>query len=48
MAAKILTGEADIAEMEIAYDPSPVKKYNPEICQQLGIEAPEGYTAYEG
>ena len=48
MAAKILTGEADIAEMEIAYDPSPVKKYNHEICQQLGIEAPEGYTAYEG
>ena len=46
MAAKILTGEADIAEMEIAYDPNPVKKYNPEICQQLGIEAPEGYEAY--
>ena len=48
MAAKILTGEADIATMAVEYDPSPVKKYNPEICEQLGIEAPEGYTAYEG
>ncbi|MBQ1380663.1 MAG: ABC transporter substrate-binding protein [Ruminococcus sp.] len=48
MAAKILTGEADISEMAIEYDPNPVKKYNPEICEQLGIEAPEGYVAYEG
>ena len=28
MAAQILTGEADISEMPIAYDPNPVKKYN--------------------
>lgn len=43
MAVQILKGEADISEMAIAYDPNPVKKYNPEICQELGIEIPEGY-----
>ena len=48
MAAKVLTGEADISEMAIEYDPDPVKKYNPAICEQLGIEVPEGYVAYEG
>ena len=47
MAAKILTGEADIETMEIQYDPNPVKKYNPDICEQLGIDAPEGYVASE-
>lgn len=29
MAAKILTGEANISEMPIEYFPDPVKKYNP-------------------
>ena len=48
MAAKVLTGEADIAEMAVQYDPNPVKKYNPTICDQLGIEIPDGYVAYEG
>lgn len=43
MAVKILKGEADISTMEIAYDPNPVKKYNPTICQELGIEIPEDY-----
>ncbi len=43
MAVQILTGEADISEMAIAYDPNPVKKYNPEICQELGIEIPADY-----
>ena len=42
MAAKVLTGEADIAEMPIAYaEASSV--YNPEICAALGITPPEGY-----
>ena len=45
MAVKVLTGEADISEMAIAYDDKPVKKYNPTICQELGITAPEGYEA---
>lgn len=47
MAAKILKGEADISTMKIEYDPNPVKKYNPTICQQLGITVPDGYTAAE-
>ena len=42
MAAKILTGEADIAQMPIEYaDFSRI--YNPEICEQLGLTPPEGY-----
>ena len=43
MAAKILKGEADISEMAIAYDPNPVKKYNAALCEELGIQIPEGY-----
>ena len=46
MAAKILTGEADIAEMAIEYAPV-TKKYNATICDALGLTAPEGYVAIE-
>ena len=45
MAAKILTGEANISEMPIEYFPDPVKKYNPAICEALGITIPEDYVA---
>ena len=45
MAARILTGEADISEMPIEYDTNPVKKYNKTICDELGIKIPEGYEA---
>ena len=45
MAAKILTGEANISEMPIEYFPDPVKKYNPAICEVLGITVPEDYVA---
>ena len=45
MAAKILTGEANISEMPIEYFPNPVKKYNPAICEALGITVPEDYVA---
>ena len=45
MAAAILKGEANISEMPIAYDSNPVKKYNKTFCEELGIPAPEGYTA---
>lgn len=44
MAADILEGKASIESMAIAYDPNPVKKYNQEICNALGITVPEGYT----
>ena len=41
MAAKILTGEADISEMPIEYaDYSFI--YNPEICNALGLTPPSG------
>ena len=42
---KILKGEADISTMAIEYYPNPVKKYNAEICSELGITVPEGYEA---
>ena len=44
MAAKILTGEADISTMPIEYAPA-TAKYNPTICEALGLTAPEGYVA---
>ena len=44
MAAKILTGEADISTMAIEYAPA-TKKYNAEICAELKLEVPEGYVA---
>ena len=47
MAVKILTGESDISEMPIEYVPNPVKKYNPTLCESLGITVPEDYVAIE-
>lgn len=44
MAAKILTGEADISTMPIAYAPA-TSKYNAEICADLNLTPPEGYVA---
>ena len=45
MAAKILTGEADISTMPIEYAPNFTKKYNAANCEALGIKIPEGYEA---
>ena len=45
MAAKILKGEANVAEMPIEYAPQFTKKYNPTICEALGIEVPSDYEA---
>lgn len=47
MAAKILKGEAKVAEMPIEYAPNFTKKYNKEICEELGITIPDGYEAIE-
>lgn len=47
MAAKILKGEASISEMPIEYASKPTKKYNKEICDELGITVPDGYVAIE-
>ena len=48
MAAKILTGEADISEMPVEYYQNPVKKYDAARCELLGITVPDDYTAIEG
>ena len=48
MAVKVLTGEADISTMPVAYYPDPVKMYNPTLAKALNVEIPEGYTAIEG
>ena len=48
MAAKILSGEANVAEMPIEYAPQVTRKYNPATCEALGLTAPEGYAAIEG
>lgn len=47
MAAKILTGEANISEMPIEYAPQFTKKYNASICESLGITVPDDYVAIE-
>ena len=43
MAAKVLTGEADISEMPIAYAEAS-KVYNSELCAELGLTPPAGYA----
>ena len=45
MAAKVLKGEADISTMPIEYAATSTPKYNPAICEALGLTAPEGYAA---
>ena len=42
MAAKILTGEADVSTMPVEYAPA-TPKYNAEICEDLGRTVPDGY-----
>lgn len=43
MAAKILTGEADISTMPVEYAPNVTKMYNAANCETLGLTMPEGY-----
>jgi putative ABC transport system substrate-binding protein len=45
MAAKVLTGEAKVSEMEIGYAETVTPKYNEAICADLGIAPLEGYVA---
>ena len=47
MAAQVLTGEADISTMPIEYAPQFTKKYNADICADLGLEIPSDYVAVE-
>lgn len=43
MAYDILVNGADVSSMEIAYAENIEKKYNKEICTELGINIPEDY-----
>lgn len=47
MAYEILVNGADPATMEIAFAPNVTKKYNAQICADLGITPPEGYVAID-
>lgn len=47
MAYDILVNGEDISAMEIQYAPTLTKKYNADICSQLGLTAPEGYEAID-
>ena len=45
MAAKILTGEADISTMPVKFAPTATKQANMANCEKLGITVPADYTA---
>lgn len=47
MAYDILVNGADIKEMEVKFAPNVTKKYNKEICDELGITIPDGYVVIE-
>ena len=48
IAARVLLGGEYVGDIPIAYDDTPVKKYNPEICEELGIAVPDGYEPIGG
>ena len=45
MAYEILVEGKDIKEMDVRFAPNVTQKYNPEICEKLGVTIPEGYEA---
>ena len=47
MAVKILNGESRIEEMPIQYFENPVRKFNPEVCDLLGVSVPEDFEPIE-
>lgn len=47
MAAQVLTGEADISEMAISYADNFTPKYNPVICEALGVTVPDSYEVID-
>lgn len=47
MAAKILTGEADISSMPIGYFPDPLRKYNPDLAELYNVQISDDYVAIE-
>ncbi len=47
MAYEVLVNHADVSKMEVKYAPNTTKKYNKEICDELGIKIPDDYVAIE-
>ena len=47
LAAKVLTGEADISTMPVEYAPQVTKKYNAANCEALGVTVPDDYVVME-
>lgn len=47
MAIQILIDGEDIANLPVQYATDFTKKYNAEICEQLGIEVPADYIPLE-
>lgn len=47
MAYEILVEGKDIATMDVRYAPNVTKKYNADICAELGITVPDDYVAIE-
>ena len=45
MAAQVLTGAVEIAELPVGYAETVTPKYNETICTDLGLTPPEGYQA---
>lgn len=45
MAVQILKGEKKVSEMPIGFDTTLEKKYNPTICEALGLTMPADYVA---
>ena len=44
MAARILRNEEKVSEMRIEYAPAVTPKYNPDICEALGMKPLDGYV----
>jgi len=44
MAVEILTGKANVGDMEIRYYTDPIKEYNAEIAAELSIKIPQDYV----
>ena len=47
MAISVLKEGTDVAALPIRYYPEPVKKFNPEICELLNVDIPEGFEPVE-
>jgi ABC-type uncharacterized transport system substrate-binding protein len=48
MAAKILFEGEDVSAMDVQFAEATTKEYNAEICEELGITAPDDYVAIGG